>query len=539
MKLHSDVLYEIVKYSRPKDFRELLDLILKFNGDVYFCFKSLLKYINEYNYDYPFHVFCKCCKKGDLINLKKLHKIFNFDENVIKSRKLIFGYKALNLDILKWLHKKFNITIKNIELNFCDFETLKWLCETFGKKEIITKNIFNKLECLNSIKWSIKFLDINEKNKSFFLNLYKKSIITHNVDMLNWLQEKYRNCESEIISILTKYSYYITLNFLKHFNEKFTIPSEIVKNYFYIPQFNDECLDIFKWIYENFEIIRQLPLSEKIHIFNMAIEKYDVDVLKCLRDTFKITKIDIKKINAKIIRNGEVLKWLYQNFEISRNNIKSLVKDFNYGFCDSNILEWLHKNIILTEEEANYFFQNNCDLETLKWFNRNFKIDENLIEQKFEFAVEFDNLETCIWLYEISKIKNKTFENIFGGDTDIEKLKWLHEKFDISNTCEDFYILSRDIKIIEWLYKNFNFMTKEYVRSKRILINLIESILNFSFRHDYINIGYKYEKILKWFCETFDMVEGEFKYEKLNYKILDWNMRNRPEKLILDEKFII
>jgi hypothetical protein len=139
--------------------------------------------------------------------------------------------------------------------------------------------------------------------------------------------------------------------------------------------------------------------------FEEAAKNGQLEVLKWLKDNFKITEFDLKKFNnyafIMAIKNGhlEVSKWLIYNYNITKEEAKI---SNNYAFrCSAKngqleILKLLKYKFDITEEEAKLFKNEafreaayNGYIEVLTWLKENFNITAKEIFT-YDFALRYN-----------------------------------------------------------------------------------------------------------------------------------------------------
>lgn len=303
-----------------------------------------------------------------------------FYENNLPSLK--FSNKITKLEIVKWFYEKSltdtRITVDfggNFILEICynkDFDTLYWLLEN-NISDIYKSCIDFILStvCFNGrldiIKWFYyrNYIDIDidkEINNSLkqsaikgHFNILKwcdeKNIIDNyeeivsgaaygNIDILDWVWEKYKNNEKEFPTkhILENAMSWCNLNVIKWFYEKATM---FDLNFYYTTD----------------------------DIVNVAMNN-SIDIIEWLYDVFGEIKYDSEKTINGALKYGcvEILKFFYYKYDECKYNKYSLAETYSYNI---ELKYWLY--IEFGYKEETNFYKINYRNEEKKYFLMNDK----------------------------------------------------------------------------------------------------------------------------------------------------------------------
>lgn len=332
-----------------------------------------------------------------------------------------------------------------------------------------------------------------------------------------------------------------------------------------------------------------------------------LDILKKIPNDENITLLTkmslyMAAINGKI----EVVKWLFENrHEFRESNFNNIIDDdiINHSACfgQLEILKWLNNNYgkYLYSYSAMYLAAMNGHSEIVKWlhFNRSEYDDHNIINNYdyyyktiINFSTITGNIELIKWIYENRKFeydiifqKEYNYINVISNSRNVDILEWFYrykkDLFDLKliKSIIRESLLDGNVEKLKWLYERFGQSEPSLMSWLKKIINkesiynlalssynldiikvVFENIKNISniyekissdsiYRSDKFSVkipSIKYIEVLKWFIENKNLkISKKFLFKSIrSYKIFkfilkEYYKQNSSKKITKKIKF--
>ncbi|KAK1944398.1 hypothetical protein P3T76_004310 [Phytophthora citrophthora] len=209
----------------------------------------------------------------------------------------------------------------------------------------------------------------------------------------------------------------------------------------YVTQQLDAYLDIFS---SNWTIVKAYQRTRNLRCVQFVATRESAETLDLF---FKRWLLNRTAESVASCKDLPTVRWLMEKYlpEVTVDNVAEIAGTLGY----LEILQWLydHQRDRVTFEGALCGALKNCHEHVVSWLREHVDIRVEIREDVLRSAVEAGNLDMIRWLCNTYGLSAADMLSDAINHCQTETVRWIIEKYDISNQTVGWYSLARDGKL--------------------------------------------------------------------------------------------